>query len=710
MFGTGTVKSGEVYDDEQFDEFTDTVSPDLEVYEVPADIGSCCSVTIEKRNGSNDYELVNEMVPSADGVTYKVTVTSDISGASKSFMVVLNRAKSSNALFLDLELFPGDGYYFIDQMSKTVYIHTKYQSISFMNGLKNRVIASTNATVGFFSDKDCKVSTPVVAAAYGKETLHYVKITSEDGTASNLYTVKVARYNGENPIKFAAVNSISNMTYVGNNTYEAHVRDAISFKPELYFGSTAKVYNGSTLLTSNNGTYTIEDIGNGLTCKMIVTAQDGVTTKTYNLRFVYAKSAECDVLSIEGGIKTNTGLLWNMRFSNVGTAKVKVSEGAAYQIYVDQSLQVPLKNNQLVLADKNSTTLYIKVTAENGKDTKTYPISVVTYANVSVKPAFSAVVDKAEYPAYLTGINEYAIYLPAEVKTTKLVVKSNTDNDSVVVYSSVDRGVEFRDDSVITLDQKLTTLYYTQSASKRTIEFEGNEVPSSNPEEKGVIRIYSDRKPIAYKDAAKIVSWAKPYVDLLNEGGYGIMIGDEKGNFKASSKVTRYQIAVVAAHIMGIDVTHYAKHQLNYSDKIVAWAAPYVRAVSATGIMVGNKKGSKFTFDGNSPATREQLAVIMVNIALMNAGKIDPNSMVATDLKTGAEYYNCYKNVEDVVYNSIDFVDEAKVASWAKPYMRLAVDFGILSGSLEKGKLYLNPKGHVTRAQIAVMAAQYLTK
>ncbi len=713
MFGTGSYKSGQTFDGEKLDVFTDTVSPDLEKYEIPAEISACCDVTIEKRNGANDYASVLAMAPVAGQAetVFKVKVTSQISGVSKAFIVVLKSAKNNMAKFLDFELYSGDEYCFIDEENKTVYIHTKYKSVPFMNGIKNRVIASYGATVEFYSDKDCKIASDVASVAYGSETLHYVKITSENGSASNVYTIKLSRYNDQNPIKFAAVNGITNMTYTGNNTYTAYVKDTITFKPELYKGSTAKVYNGSKLVASDDGVYTVENIGNGLTYKMVVTAQDGVATKTYTLRFVYAKSDKCDVLSVEGGIKTDTGLLWNMNFANVGVVNVKVSEGATYQLYADQSLQKPLKGNQVTITDDHASTIYIKVTAEDGKSTKTYPISVLTYANVSAKPAFFAKVGKAEYPAYLTGFNEYAIYLPAGTATTNLTVKTNTDQvDCVVVYSSIDRGVIVREDSTIKLDQKLTTLYYTQNASKRTIEFEGKMVASSNPEEQGVIRIYSDRKPIAYKDSAKITSWAKEYVDFLNNGGYGIMIGDEKGNFNASKQVTRYQIAVIAAHIMGIDVTQYAKYQLNYSDKIVSWAAPYVRAVSATGIMVGNKKGSKFIFDGNSPATREQLAVIMVNIALMNAGKINPNSMVDTDLKTGADYYNRYKNVEDAVYNSIDFVDEAKVASWAKPYMRLAVDFGIMSGSLEKGKLYLKPKGYVTRAQIAVMAAQYLAK
>ena len=87
----------------------------------------------------------------------------------------------------------------------------------------------------------------------------------------------------------------------------------------------------------------------------------------------------------------------------------------------------------------------------------------------------------------------------------------------------------------------------------------------------------------------------------------GVMKGDDKGNFNPDQKVTRNEMAVVMANLLGLKVADY-EGTAAFTD-VPAWAAPYVAACKANGIVAGT---SATTFGGDQTVTAAQAGLMMM--------------------------------------------------------------------------------------------------
>ena len=88
----------------------------------------------------------------------------------------------------------------------------------------------------------------------------------------------------------------------------------------------------------------------------------------------------------------------------------------------------------------------------------------------------------------------------------------------------------------------------------------------------------------------------------------GIMIGDDKGNFNPDQKVTRNEMAVVMANMLKLNVDDFNGASMPFTD-VPAWAAPYVAACYAGGIVSGT---SATTYSGSAEVTATQAALMMM--------------------------------------------------------------------------------------------------
>ena len=88
----------------------------------------------------------------------------------------------------------------------------------------------------------------------------------------------------------------------------------------------------------------------------------------------------------------------------------------------------------------------------------------------------------------------------------------------------------------------------------------------------------------------------------------GVMIGDDKGNFNPDAKVTRVEMAVVMSNLLNLKVDDFKAAKTGFTD-VPAWAAPYVAACKADGIIAGY---SATTFGSNDTVTAAQAALMMM--------------------------------------------------------------------------------------------------
>ena len=87
----------------------------------------------------------------------------------------------------------------------------------------------------------------------------------------------------------------------------------------------------------------------------------------------------------------------------------------------------------------------------------------------------------------------------------------------------------------------------------------------------------------------------------------GIMIGDESGKFNPDKNVTRNEMAVVMANMMGLDVEDY-EGTAPFTD-VPAWAEPYVSACYANGIVSG---ASATSYNGAASVTAVEAGLMMM--------------------------------------------------------------------------------------------------
>lgn len=171
--------------------------------------------------------------------------------------------------------------------------------------------------------------------------------------------------------------------------------------------------------------------------------------------------------------------------------------------------------------------------------------------------------------------------------------------------------------------------------------------------------------PSTSGDLENIPAWALTYVNFVKEN---IMPDISNQNFEISA--TRGTIAQSLYNMCGNGENVTASH--TFTD-VGSYGIP-IAWCHANSVMGGN---SATVFGTEENVTREQFALILQK-ASEALGKTTANA-------------------DEIVLSA--FTDEGDVTSWARGGMAWAVANGLMSGNNNK----LNPKGNITRTEVAVM-------
>ncbi|GEM_PF-112408 len=173
-------------------------------------------------------------------------------------------------------------------------------------------------------------------------------------------------------------------------------------------------------------------------------------------------------------------------------------------------------------------------------------------------------------------------------------------------------------------------------------------------------------------DVAENSAFSKA-VQFVWERGY--MNGYADGTFRAENTVTRAQLFQTLYNIQETpSVSGITPFQDVAPD---AWYTSAAAWSKGTGLTEGTSAG----FSANTKLNRQQLVKVMCAYAELTGETLQGGDLSA------------YKDVE-------------QVASYALPYMKMAVGSGIINGSGDK----LNPAGAVTRGQLAQILYNYFSK
>ena len=172
-------------------------------------------------------------------------------------------------------------------------------------------------------------------------------------------------------------------------------------------------------------------------------------------------------------------------------------------------------------------------------------------------------------------------------------------------------------------------------------------------------------------------NWAYPGIRYCVTNG--LMSGTSDMTFAPDAVMTRAQIVQVLYNLAGEPAV---AGTTPFTDLTSDWYQDAVLWAYRTGVVAGT---SDTTFDPESPVTREQTAVILMEYADRVLDKYHPS-----------EYDRLFP-----------YQDRADISYFARTAMNWAVDHNLFSGVPGPGGLYLEPQSAATRAQMAVILAQF---
>lgn len=174
--------------------------------------------------------------------------------------------------------------------------------------------------------------------------------------------------------------------------------------------------------------------------------------------------------------------------------------------------------------------------------------------------------------------------------------------------------------------------------------------------------------PVSFTDIKG--HWAE--ASIIEAASKGLINGYPGGKFLPNGSITRTEFAVMLSRSLKLE----AQDELKFADvsKIPNWAKADVAKAVKAGFIQGYQDNS---FRGDQPITRTEIAVMVARSL----------NLKATD---GAK---------------LTFVDSSSIPSWAKGWVELAVDKGIMQGS--SGNKF-EPNDNATRAEATVMILRLL--
>lgn len=165
-----------------------------------------------------------------------------------------------------------------------------------------------------------------------------------------------------------------------------------------------------------------------------------------------------------------------------------------------------------------------------------------------------------------------------------------------------------------------------------------------------------------------------PYAEYLSRRG--IMSGKQEGdirNFDKDATLTRQEFAAVLCSWLGIDPYKYENKELDFADNrdISSWATLFVKAACSGGYMAGKARNDgSVAFDPLGTITRQEVLTVL--------SKLLGEGYASEELRCS---------------------DADTVASWAVPFVELAVTNGIT----DPGTDALRPLDAITRGELGLM-------
>ena len=390
-----------------------------------------------------------------------------------------------------------------------------------------------------------------------------------------------------------------------------------------------------------------------------VTAEDGVTSKTYTVTVLFTeapKSNDANVSSVTvAGVEATAGE--NNTYTVTLPYGTDVTAGSFVIVTSDAGATVGALTNE-------GNVWTFTVTAEDGVTSKTYTVTVSFTEAPKSNDAGVSSITVAGFKAVAGANNSYTVTVPygTVVKTGSFVIVTRHPRATVSALANTRNIWSF----TVTAEDGVTTAVYTVTVNTAALPEPitpgvDNKKPASKPEVK-----------LPFTDVSTS-DWF--YDDVAFVYKNGLFSGTDSRSFSPNASMTRAMLVTVLYRLEG-EPTVTGRSSFTdvrsgaYYEKSVIWAA-------ANGIVTGTDSTS---FSPDAKVTREQLAAILYRYAQYR--KLDTDASAKLN----------------------SFTDADSVSAYASEALGWAVSEGLINGA--SGKLM--PKGDATRAQVAAILHRFV--
>ncbi|MFC4306764.1 GLUG motif-containing protein [Cohnella boryungensis] len=439
-----------------------------------------------------------------------------------------------------------------------------------------------------------------------------VIVTAQDGTTQVTYTVTV---NGPPSSTDATLTSTIGAVSAGGTASETitgvpYGTTLTAFKAAITpaAGATFEVYeaNGTTVATALATGY-----------KVIVTAQDGTTQVTYT---VTVNTAPPSTVGGGGGpAPENNKLILQAgkagELSLLDEITVTVPANAADKdivITIDQ-----LTDPQKLLSDHDVLLSAIFEVLTNITENFKNPVTITIKYNAAKLP-------EGQAPAIFSYDETKKVWVKVEggkisgdrvsvqvnslakfaVFSYELSKEPTTDNEPSTNFRDV-VGHWAEANILRALKQGIVSGYSDGSFKpNRIITRAEFAVMLMN-----ALKQTDERANLSFSDAAKIGNWAKNAVAVAAQAGY--IKGYQDGTFRPDSAITRAEIAMIVANVLGLSLETGSSTGFADDSNLPGWAKGAIAAIHAKDIMKGKPSGE---FDPAAKATRAEAVTVLLKL------------------------------------------------------------------------------------------------
>ncbi|QTH42825.1 cadherin-like beta sandwich domain-containing protein [Cohnella sp. LGH] len=534
-----------------------------------------------------------------------------------------------------------------------------------------------------------------------------IVVTAEDGTKK---TYKVTRTPGSNADLSGMTLSSGTLSptfAAGTTSYAASVANGVSsitVTPTVS-DSTATVKVNGTIVANGSVSGAISLSVGDNPIPVVVTAQDGTTTKTYTVTVTRTPGSNADL----SGMTLSSGTLSPTFAAGTTSYATSVANGVS-SITVTPTVSdstATVKVNGTIVANGSASgaislivgdnPIPVVVTAQDGTTTKAYTVTVTRAAWITSGGSVSqsnntnlsglTLSSGSLSPAFTSGTKSYAASVANSVSSITVTPAVSDSAATVKVNGkTVTSGFASGTISLIVGDNLFTVEVTAQDGTMTTYTVTVTRASdtSSPPASPGpilneaitnvkkvkdsVLAALSQPAPEQFPDVSTN-NWSSQAIEVARQ--LGIVQGRPDGKFHGSDSITRAEFVAMVVKALSLDTTS-EQRGAAFSDTRGHWAEAAIETLRAAGVIEGVGEGS---FKPEQPISRAEISAILARLMVFAQ-----------------------------TISNVYFSDTSD--NWARPYIEQLADADIVRGAGD-GKFY--PHAYTTREQAAAMIIRMLT-